>query len=790
MSGFVRFTGICLIAFSVVAGALVPASAPAAEVSVATRGMAMRDALFGAQTALAAGDQASANALVAEATQSVNAILSSTNSTEEQRSVIASALRMADTAITEGNAANLAFARGMIWATFMHVSFDATVSAVEAGDTTGAGRWLLLRDFRPATRLDRTSTGAADAIRLLEIGEITAEAASSELQSDLLDTYQARLSESLRTVDEAHGQAFTLSMAEAAGEAAAYWPIVAPSYEMQFGAGERQKIDEQFTALSILATSGDWQGAADLAASLSEVLADFRAAELSPEEQARRAGQTLIYLDLVSVEYSRGVKNGEVVVPIEIAEAQSFFAGARAAFNDLRPTLTTIDPEKTAEVAQFLTEIGDQIDQTALAQTITPSETIRDSTARTVEILRSLFPEEWERPGGDAEFDVIASLLDQVEKAVAAGQYAQAESARLEAYAVYDAGAEKRLLAFSPGLVQELEGLFWQGSGDTQGLLTLLQQEAGSKAIRATRLELDGALKAARLQLGSGSTARGTVVFNAATIVFREGLEAVLILVSLTASMIGVNRRFKKPLAIGSALAFFTSVVLFFAARSLLLSLSRYGEKLEAIVSVIAIGVLLLVMNWFFHKVYWTRWIAGHHKRRRLIIGGAAGQTIGLVLLGFTSVFREGGETVLFLQALVLDAGTRVVIEGTLLGLAGVAVVGVLVFALQKKLPHKKMLILTGLMLALVLVTMVGTTVHVLQVVGWAPITPIANWQPPYWAGVWLGIFPTWEGVVMQLAAIVLVIGSYYLAEFHHHRSAAAVAQRAAANAVPHPSEA
>ncbi len=69
-------------------------------------------------------------------------------------------------------------------------------------------------------------------------------------------------------------------------------------------------------------------------------------------------------------------------------------------------------------------------------------------------------------------------------------------------------------------------------------------------------------------------------------------------------------------------------------------------------------------MNWFFHKVYWTKWIAHHHTRRRVLIGGAAGQMLGLVILGFTSVFREGGETVLFLQASVLDAGTAVVIQG------------------------------------------------------------------------------------------------------------------------------
>jgi high-affinity iron transporter len=179
----------------------------------------------------------------------------------------------------------------------------------------------------------------------------------------------------------------------------------------------------------------------------------------------------------------------------------------------------------------------------------------------------------------------------------------------------------------------------------------------------------------------------------------------------------------------------------------------------------------LLVMNWFFHKVYWTKWIAHHHTKRRMIIGGAAGQMLGLVVLGFTSVFREGAETVLFLQALVLDAGTLVVIEGVALGLLGTAVVGGLVFGLQARLPHKKMLIVTGIMIAAVLVMMVGTTVHVMQVVGWMPISPVGDVVFPYWSGVWLGAYATWEGVILQTVAIVFVIGSYFVAEWQHERT-------------------
>jgi high-affinity iron transporter len=90
---------------------------------------------------------------------------------------------------------------------------------------------------------------------------------------------------------------------------------------------------------------------------------------------------------------------------------------------------------------------------------------------------------------------------------------------------------------------------------------------------------------------------------------------------------------------------------------------------------------------------------------------------------------------------------------------------------MQAKLPHKKMLIVTGFMIAFVLVTMVGNTVHVMQVVGWIPITPIEDLVLPYWTGVWLGLYATWEGIIAQVIAVVFVVGSYFAAEWSHDRS-------------------
>ncbi len=286
--------------------------------------------------------------------------------------------------------------------------------------------------------------------------------------------------------------------------------------------------------------------------------------------------------------------------------------------------------------------------------------------------------------------------------------------------------------------------------------------------MRETRLALDEALEEGAGTLGEGAST-ATVVTNAAVIVFREGLEAVLILAAVMASLLGAARAQRKPMLIGAGLALIASGITFVLAQTVLTSLAQYGEKLEAVVGLVAIGVLLLVLNWFFHRVYWTEHISRFHKRRKRLMNVTAGglmsaQVFGFVLLGFSTVYREGFETVLFLQALELSSGLWVVLEGVALGSIGVALVAVATFVLERKLPYKKMLIVTGVLLTVVLVIMVGKTARTMQGVGWLPITPI-DIDVPYWMGLWLGIFPTVETIAAQIGSFVFVIGSYVLAE-------------------------
>jgi high-affinity iron transporter len=122
------------------------------------------------------------------------------------------------------------------------------------------------------------------------------------------------------------------------------------------------------------------------------------------------------------------------------------------------------------------------------------------------------------------------------------------------------------------------------------------------------------------------------------------------------------------------------------------------------------------------------------------------------------------------------------VLQGVALGFAGVVGVFVLVVALERRLPHKKMLVATGLLITWVLVVMVGTTVQTMQKVGWVDVSPIEGLDLPYWAGLWLGLYPTWQGIGAQAAAALFVVGSYFGAEaLRKHRRARIVVATASA---------
>jgi high-affinity iron transporter len=282
--------------------------------------------------------------------------------------------------------------------------------------------------------------------------------------------------------------------------------------------------------------------------------------------------------------------------------------------------------------------------------------------------------------------------------------------------------------------------------------------------------------------------AHGAVVLDSGLLVFREGLEAVLVLAALTASFVGANRGLRRPVAAGAGVALLVSVATWFLAILLIGALGGPGLDLQAATGLLAVAVLLVVMNWFFHKIYWTGWISAHNRTRRRLLGRDPGRRalLGLAVLGFTAVYREGFEVVLFLQNLRLKDGSGAVLEGVGIGFALTVAVGIVTFSLQHRLPYRRMLVATGVLLGFVLLVMVGESVQELQLAGWLPTHTIGV-AFPGWLGLWLALFPTVEGLVAQGVAALLVIGSYFMAEEMRVKRPRRAAEARAAAEVPAP---
>src|SRR5438067_427620 len=235
--------------------------------------------------------------------------------------------------------------------------------------------------------------------------------------------------------------------------------------------------------------------------------------------------------------------------------------------------------------------------------------------------------------------------------------------------------------------------------------------------------------------------------------------------------MTGPRRNYRKPVMSGAAIAFLATLATWFVAVGIMKQLSENvpALHLQAATGLLAVIVLLVIMNWFFHKIYWGGWIRAHNRRRKSLLDAATSNSRlrwGLILLGFTSLYREGFEVVLFLQSYHLRLGGAVVLKGALLGFVLTAMVAVLTFVLQQRLPYRKMLITTGILLGVVLLVMVGEQAQEMQLAHWistTEITSLKNYMPP-WMGLWFAVFPTVETLVAQLIAAVLVIGSYYAA--------------------------
>ncbi|HYM68333.1 MAG TPA: FTR1 family protein [bacterium] len=258
-------------------------------------------------------------------------------------------------------------------------------------------------------------------------------------------------------------------------------------------------------------------------------------------------------------------------------------------------------------------------------------------------------------------------------------------------------------------------------------------------------------------------------IVDTGILVFREGLEAILVLAAITASLGRAGTAYGRPIAAGATAAFAAAVATWFVVVAVVSSIDAPALFVQAATGLLAVVVLLVIMNWFFHKVYWTGWIVHHTRTQRALVDSADRDPAlvfnGLLLLGFSAIYREGFEVVLFLQSIRLQVGQHATLIGAGIGLALTLIVAGLTFVVHHRLPYKKMLVLTGVLLGGVLTVMVGESVQEMQQAGWIGTTAL-HLHVPAWAGVWLSVYPNVEGLAAQAFAAAFVLGSYWIAEY------------------------
>ncbi len=352
-------------------------------------------------------------------------------------------------------------------------------------------------------------------------------------------------------------------------------------------------------------------------------------------------------------------------------------------------------------------------------------------------------------------------LVDQSLAAAKAGDRERAYDLAREAYLDHFEYAEIPLRLRDPNLVLDLEFAFAK-------LRNGIRDGAPMSELDSVAQELRVGLRKVDLTLADpGFAAPILAFFFSFTILFREGLEAVLLLAILLGSLeAGRARGFRRPLGLGVLAAVAASALTWVLATVVIDIAPLQRELLEGVTAVVAVVVLFLVTFWLVARLEQRRRM--EFMRARTAGAIAAGSALGFAVLGFTAVFREGFETVLFYQALILFAQGLLewVALGALTAAVALVVVGWAVLKLGKRLPVKQLLLAGASTLLLLSVAFAGNAVRSLQEGDWISVTPIdGGWaRLPVFLAELTGIHPTREGIFVQLVLLgIYLVGAAYM---------------------------
>ncbi|PJB98134.1 MAG: iron permease [Nitrosopumilales archaeon CG_4_9_14_0_8_um_filter_34_10] len=367
-----------------------------------------------------------------------------------------------------------------------------------------------------------------------------------------------------------------------------------------------------------------------------------------------------------------------------------------------------------------------------------------------------------QKSGVKNKIDVIREQLEETllhyEQGDVQSAHASARSAYLDSYEFI----EIPLRVIDPDFTLEVEYQF-------AILRNLIKQEAPQNEIHDVIVGIKRNLdESERIVTGTGEIAPAIAFSSSFAIVFREGLESVLILGAiLTYLEASRNNQFKKYVYYGIVAAFVATAVTWIIASYIIEISGANRDLIEAIAALSATAVLFYVSFWVLNKIEHKKWM--EFVKAKVWQATTTGSVMVFVMLSFFTVYREGFETVLFYQAMSGFAKYMeiYVVLGFVIGMISLLGLYYVMRKLGRKLPLRALFGLTMGVGAYLSIAFLGNAVRELQILDILPYTGLIGIIPRLDINLAMmtGIYPTLETIVAQviLLGVYLIASSYIL---------------------------
>ena len=334
-------------------------------------------------------------------------------------------------------------------------------------------------------------------------------------------------------------------------------------------------------------------------------------------------------------------------------------------------------------------------------------------------------------------------------RAYEAGDVAQAQAAALSSYLDGVEPIEPTLAPRDANLLQEIEttmGAFRAQLGHDVPRADLAAQ-AGRVLSVFDRVEA---------VLQDAHTDATTAFLGSFTILLREGLEALLIVIGMIAFLRKAERRDVLRYVHAGWISALLAGGVTWAVATYFVSVSGANREVtEGVSALFAAVVLLSVGIWMHQKSLAGRWQA--YLKAKVTAALTRRSAVFLFMLAFVAVYREVFETILFFIAMWSERNGGAIVAGLLAGSAALAAVAYWMLRVSKRLPIAQFFSISSLLIAVLAVVLVGKGVAALQEAGWVAQALVAVPRIE-----WLGVYPSWQSLVAQLTVAAVAIGGFY----------------------------